>query len=242
MANRNQSVAEILKLAYEFEHSVARPGARTAEWFLDAIYHPTKLDYELLRDIKADRLDLVLVTGNPGDGKSAFLGQIPQDATTQGGRRMLVRHDATEPSHMEDRSASALRDLVDFLGPLSDDGWEPAAVRKTVFVVGINKGLLVRVFLAPGGAFGRLGRAVGSALRGSGRVEEPIRLAVVDLNLRSETGLPLEAADSIFDHVLRRLVDPGLWEQRGCEACEDRHWCPFLANVKRLRGSVARQR
>jgi hypothetical protein len=241
VANRNEAVVEILKLAYEFERSVARPG--TADWFLRAIYEPTKLDLELLPDILDDRFDLVLLTGNPGDGKSAFLNQLlNEERTTRSGRRIRVRHDATEPSDPEDRAASALADLVGFLRPLSDEGWDPAVLGSTAYVVGINKGLLVRAFLAHSSPFSRLSDSVAAALRGSGRVEEPMQLGVVDLNRRAAVTLPLESRESILDRLLERIVGPSLWEERGCADCEDAGWCPFFNNAKRLRNGLPRQR
>src|SRR5688500_18804830 len=98
MANRNKAIVEVLKLAYEFERSVARPGGRASDAFLRAIYEPTKLDDQLLPDIREDKFDLVLITGNPGDGKSAFLDPLIAGDRTTGGRPIRVRHDATEPS------------------------------------------------------------------------------------------------------------------------------------------------
>src|SRR5438128_2674166 len=76
--------------------------------------------------------------------------------------------------------------------------------------------------------FSRLSEAVASALRGSGRVEEPVRLAVVDLNRRAGVTLPIDSRDSIFDRLLERIAGPSLWEERGCAGCEDAGWCPFF--------------
>lgn len=241
MANRNPTVIEILKLSYEFERSIAGPG--TANWFVEAIYEPTKLDLELLPDIENDRFDLVLVTGNPGDGKSAFLSRlIDEPRSTLSGRQIKVKHDATEPTDPEDRTASALNDLVAFLRPLSDAGWNPAELARSCFVVGINKGLLVNAFLSQAAPFRRLSEAVKEGLRGSGPVEEPVRLAVVDLNKRAAVTLPLEMEDSLLDRILQRVLGPGLWEDQGCAECDDAEWCPFYHNAKRLREDLPKQR
>ena len=246
MANRNDAVVEILKLAYEFENSVARPDATvgpTPAWFLEALYEPTKLDTELLPEVLADRFDLVLVTGNPGDGKSAFLAKVVRAETTMSGRRILVKHDATEPADPSDRAASALADLVSFLGKISDETWSPEDARRSVFVLGINKGLLVRAFLAPRSPLSRIGISVAESLASGSPVEvEGFRLVVVDLNKRAEANLPLEGRDSLFDRILGRMVGSSLWEDRGCRGCDDAGWCPFFANARRLRNDQARER
>jgi hypothetical protein len=237
-------VVEILKLAYEFENSVSRPedpGDETAQWFAEAIYEPTLLDERLRLDIVDDTYDLVLITGNPGDGKSAFLGRLARVEQTQSGRPIRIRHDATQPRDPTDRAASALNDLADFLAPLTALGWEPNEAARSVYVVGINKGLLVRAFLGPEAPFAPLAEAVRAALE-SGRSEAPIRLALVDLNERAEATLPLESEDSLFDRILSRLVGSSLWEERGCADCEDAAWCPFFANAKGLREGAARRR
>lgn len=239
MANRNDAVIEILKLAYELEHSVSRPDA--AGWFLKTIYVPTALDERLRPDIEADQFDLVLVTGNPGDGKSAFLGHLA-NAATKSGRSVCVRHDATEPLDRDDRTASALSDLTTFLAPVSDQAWEPADRRDRVYVVGINKGLLARAFLAPDCPFSRIRPAVDTAMRDGKADVEGLRIAVIDLNKRSEVQLPLESNNSLFDRLLGKLTASALWEERGCSTCDDRGWCPFFGNVRALRRDPPRAR
>ena len=132
-------------------------------------------------------------------------------------------------------------DLVWFFEPLSDEGWADSRLDREMFVVGINKGLLARAFLAPRAPFSKLTEAV-EALATSGSVQRPVRLAVVDLNLRAEVALPLEAVDSLYDRILTRLIAPNLWEELGCSDCDDADWCPFLANVSRLRRDLPRER
>ncbi len=244
MANRNAAVVEILKLAYEFENSVARPedpGDETARWFAEATYEPSLLDERLSRDIVDDCFDLVLITGNPGDGKSAFLGRLAAVEATRSGRPIRLRHDATQPSDPTDRAASALNDLADFAAPLTSSSWNPQEAEQSVYVIGINKGLLVRAFLGPEAPFAPLADAIREGLH-AGRASTPVRLAVVDLNERAEATMPLESEDSLFDRILRRLVGSALWEEQGCADCADASWCPFFKNARALRGGTPRQR
>lgn len=228
VANRNDAVVEILKLGFEFENSVARPEDfdDPSAWFVSHIYVPSLLDEVLLEEIKSDRWDVVFITGNPGDGKSAFMGRVAALEATDGGRAIHLKHDATEPTDLSNRASVAEADLKTFLEPLSDSAKE---LSDGVFVVGINKGMLQRAILAERSGFRE--RLVPSLL-GEGR---SFRAVLVDLNERTFADVPFERNDDLFDRVLGRLVAPALWEERGCADCEDRDWCPFFANTKRFR-------
>lgn len=228
MANRNDAVIEILKLGFEFENSVARPEDRDdpSAWFVSHIYVSSLLDEVLLQEIKSDQWDVVFLTGNPGDGKSAFMGRVGDLGTTDSGREIHLKHDATEPEDLSNRASVAETDLKTFLEPLSDSSTEPP---EGVFVVGINKGMLQRAIFAKGSGFET--RLVPS-LHGD---PADFRAVLVDLNERSFADVPFERTDDLFDRVLGRIVDPVLWESRGCSDCEDNDWCPFFSNAKRLR-------
>ena len=53
--------------------------------FARITYVPTRLDTSLLPDIAALQKRLVLLTGNPGDGKTAFLEKVRDDLKSRGG-------------------------------------------------------------------------------------------------------------------------------------------------------------
>jgi hypothetical protein len=237
----NPCINEILKFSYEFELSVARP-EEPADWFTERIYVPTLLDEELLPDILSDRFELVLVTGNPGDGKSAFMRQLMPSGghSTTSGRPIHVLHDATQPRDAGDRSASALDDLITFLGPFTDAGWDPAEARSQVHVVGINKGLLVRAFASENSPFGRLRACFRDEAKGKTSDVDGLQIRVVDLNDRSEVTYGQIADESLFDRILDKLVSSENWEDQACGECRDTEWCPFLANARVLRDDPAR--
>lgn len=240
----NPNVRELLKYSYESDRSIVRP-FEVADDFAKALYVPTLLDEKLLPAIREDQFDLVLVTGNPGDGKSAFLGRLLLSGcgTTKAGRPLRVLHDATEPRDADDPSASAVRDLKEFLAPLADnslDGSRP----QVVFVVGINKGLLVRTFLSRDSGFSTLGSAVSQALNGIEPEAEVggVRVRVVDLNRRAEVTVDRSRSASLFDGILERLAAKALWEEAGCADCDSADWCPFLFNIVALREQTTASR
>lgn len=235
MANRNDAVVEILKLGFEFENSVARPDDRddTSAWFVSHIYVPSLLDEVLLEEIRTDRWDVVFLTGNPGDGKSAFMGRVADLQATDAGRPIHLKHDATEPTDLSNRAAVAETDLKIFLEPLNDSTSGPS---EAVYVVGINKGMLQRAIFAENSGFHS--RLVPS-LRGD---TTEFRAVLVDLNERSFADVPFEGTNDLFDRVLSRIVDVALWENRGCSDCEDADWCPFFNNARRARERLPGER
>jgi hypothetical protein len=236
VANRNRSVVEILKLGIEFDHAVARPGlTSSSDWFLDHIYVPSLLDKALSPAILNDEYEVVFITGNPGDGKSAFLDNLI-GGETNSGRSIMVKHDATEPADPEDRAASSSDDLIDFLDEISDSGFVPDLIGRNVLVVGINRGLLERAILSDGSPFHRY---LIPAIEGDVR---HLRAAIVDLNLRVFTPLPLEDDNDLFSSVLGRLVSSELWEDSGCNECTEKEVCPFFTNAVVLRGESERNR
>jgi hypothetical protein len=230
----NVYVTEILKYSYEFARSVVRP--EVSDSFADLVYIPTLLDTALVSDLAADEWDLVLVTGNPGDGKSAFFHSLEtlSFCETAGGRPIRLRHDATEPTDSADHAASALDDLGEFLAPVLDSARRGVRPEE-VFVLGINKGLLVRAFLAQSAPLALLGESVGSALASGYSDADGPRVRVVDLNNRAIASFGREESPSLFDKVLARLTALDIWEGGGCTDCESASWCPFLANARLAR-------
>src|SRR6266567_2686320 len=47
-------------------------------------YVPTKLDRELMEAVLSGKLRLVILTGNAGDGKTAFIQKVQEEARSRG--------------------------------------------------------------------------------------------------------------------------------------------------------------
>jgi serine/threonine protein kinase len=204
------------------------------------VYVATKLDKKLTDDILAGTYRLVIVTGNAGDGKTAFLERLAIRARRNGGiagperangadvtltNGMLLRtnHDGSQDEG--DRANDDV--LLDFFTPFAD-GHPP--VMDEVRLIAINEGRLVDFCTSHAGRFDALGRAVRSGLDG----EPPSDgIAVVNLNRRS-----VVAADglevSIFERILDTLTDDQNWAAcAGCElatSCYARHNALTLAH------------
>lgn len=235
MTYRNDNIVEILQLSYENENSTARwHGHRSGtQAFLRSIYTETLLDAALADDIEGGEFDLVVITGNPGDGKTAFLDHLANRGRTRDGRPVEILHDATQPQD-DNRAALAKDHLEYFLRDLTDEHWQPDTRR--VRVIGINEGMLARTLLDPQGPFRDKLRL---ALRRPDRFRPPPKSVLVNLNERALVHLPLGSGRSLLARLVERLTDRALWEDgsngQGCAGCPAESVCPLLANARLLR-------
>ncbi len=242
--HRNDNVLEILQFSYENDRATAKyaGAAPASDAFLEGLYVDTLLDTALANDILNDEFDLVLITGNPGDGKTAFLDRLFQKGRTTANRPIEILHDATQPSK-DDRTALAERELSYFLEDLTDERWDPKSAKRRVRVVGINEGMLARTLRNPKGKYAKHLASLlqKPPLKGTG----DFRCATVNLNDRALVHLPLGLGTSLLAKLLHRVTDPRLWEAResgqSCAACPAEATCPLLANARALRLSRPRR-
>ena len=194
----------------------------------------------------------MLITGNAGDGKTAFLQHLETRAEDRqaildpalvngrrfrlGGLTFLTNYDGSqdEGDQANDDVLSAF--FAPFGGPDSA-AWPSDEVR----LIAINEGRLVDFLSANASRFPlldqvvRTGLVTGSPLHG---------VAVVNLNLRSVVHDPLgydsdeEPGDeSIFARTLRRLTHERFWE--ACESCDLRDRCYAYHNARTFQDPVA---
>jgi len=208
--------------------------------FAELTYVPTRLDEQLIPLVLEGRYSVLLLSGNPGDGKTAWLMQLKEelrarkgtDLTTdvnngwrfkQAGHTFAANYDASESS--KDKRADDL--LNDILMPLRGDA-PPRHDLKYTALIAINDGKL-REFLLSNPDYGWLGKQVYRLL------EQPDwtvdrRVALVDLKQRSVVGGGLGDAErnDLYEQVLLRLLDDEGWSD--CEGCRARTRCPMKFN------------
>ncbi len=202
-------------------------------------YVPTKLDRELIPRVLEGRYWVVLLSGNPGDGKTAFLEQLGEALAEAGAeaipcdsqngwryrleeREFAANYDASESS----RGKRANELLDEILRPFRGD----SAPRDPAYtaLLAINDGKL-REFLLSNPNYKWLGKQVYRLLeRPDWHVDE--RVALVDLKQRAVVGGELAegAAGDLFDQVLGKLIFSDEW--RACDACRARTTCPMKFN------------
>jgi len=220
--------------------------------FARRTYVPTRLDMQLLPRILEERPAAVFLSGNPGDGKTAYLEQVRGELVRRGavslaadasgwlveldGHRFQSCYDASEAHGI----LSADEQLSQKLGALVGSSEPQAAV---TVLVAINDGRLLDFFESHRGQFGWLASQIERARRG--RPLQGRGVWLIDLKRRSFFGLSSAIGEpSVFQRVLDRLVAAEEWQL--CDGCAARPVCPIVRNAAALRsemdGSAVRER
>ncbi|MFI6500293.1 protein kinase [Nonomuraea typhae] len=204
--------------------------------FAQATYVPTLLDSKLLPDILGNGLRLVLLTGNPGDGKTSFLVKVGQalrrhdaevvNEDAAGWRMRLNGHsyvavyDASE-SHGGNSSDDLIRAALD-PGPGED------LARRTVLLA-INDGRLLKFFNEHGDLYEDEANEVHRQQAG----KPPLDAGIVLVDLKRRTLAPRLDDAGLAGRMLGLFTAEANWEV--CEGCLSRRVCPIRANADALR-------
>lgn len=200
--------------------------------FAKKTYVGTKLDTSLLPDIVSGNLDVVFLTGNPGDGKTSFLQQVEQE---------LLGRGATGESHswgwvlnLNGRQFHAIFDASESHETMSSDELVMSALSNVgdgnyTALLAVNDGRLRQFFLDNQEDFPEFADEVDLFFRGLNTSLK--RFAIVDLKMRS-----LAAGDEpqIASAILDKLTSSELWE--GCHDCSSRPQCPSFNNAQHMAG------
>ena len=157
------------------------------------LYVETALDRELTPAVLAGELRLVLITGNAGDGKTAFLQRFEAQAAQRGaqmderqangsrfaldGRGYWINYDGSQDEGSRQNDA-VLRGYFEPFGGADPSAWPDGETR----LIAINEGRLVDFLTGERTRFPLLGELVQRGLT-TGAPKHGI--AVVNLNLRS---------------------------------------------------------
>ncbi len=234
----NPYVTRLLTLYSQARRS--NSGTRGLDEIARLTYVKTKLDTKLAPAIASGNYRLVIVTGNAGDGKTAFLQQVETLFTQNGatverlasgnGSRWEfqgVRYETNYDGSQDEGDRSNDKVLARFLAPFEgaslagEDGNEAR-------LIAINEGRLLD-FLSHGGnddRFAGLRHYVLTALGGS---DGHPRVLLVNLNLRAVTA---GGADSLVERQLVAMLKPEMWA--ACEECKSKAKCPIKYNVDTL--------
>jgi serine/threonine protein kinase len=206
--------------------------------FAAETYVETRLDRELLPQILIGAYRLVVLSGNPGDGKTAFLQRLRRALETQGagclsedatgwvfghdGRRYAALYDASESDG--DRTADDLLRLV--LQPL--EGEAPSEDRYTALVA-VNDGRLLGFFESQSRWYPWVWEQVRAQIYD--RADYDPRVIVLDLKSRSLVQHD-PTAPSLFAGISEELLKDDRWAV--CAGCRARTTCPVLFNARSL--------
>ena len=221
-------------------------GTRGIDKLGGKLYVETALDVHLAPAILDAQFRLVVISGNAGDGKTAFLQKLEKEARKRGeevvpapggngaifkhrGRRFLSNYDGSQDEGDKVNDAVLLEFLGSFQGP-KDVAWPDNETR----IIAINEGRLVDFLETHSGKFPLLKEIVSRGLR-SCKAEHGVIL--VNLNLRSIVACKQGTLESIFDSLLKRFTDTRFWD--ACANCDLRDRCYVLHNVRTFQDTVA---
>jgi len=193
------------------------------------------------------RPKVVFLSGNPGDGKTAFLEQVRLKLRADGAIKIgdnpsgweyvLNNHtyrscyDASE-SHEE---FSADQQLSARLAGL--DGKQLPTIALTVLVA-INDGRLADFLDRHADTFGAIKQHVAKVRAQGTNVDQPIWL--IDLKQRAFISLTPKDTPTLASQVLNMLVAPERWSI--CGECSAQATCPITANAAAMRQKLVAER
>jgi|GEM_PF-257500 len=217
-------------------------------------YVRTTLDDTVLRLVQANEVSLVLLFGNAGDGKTAFLQQLAvglgadrpppaSDRVWQGlatsGVPVLINFDGS--AALGDHSADDMLDEI--FAPFHEEGYS----HERIHLVAVNSGKLLEwVERVEDSDLGetwltrQLRQAMGSwAVNDEDRTEPDPRIRLIDLNTRSLVGginaYTGETSMAFLDDLIDRFAgvgDPDAWNV--CRTCSAQDRCTARISAHEL--------
>lgn len=222
-------------------NSGTRAGSRQ-NTYDDLTYSETKLDKELIADIKALKYRLIIITGNAGDGKTAFIHRIEDIGvnkeaigTNNGstfeidGLKFTSNYDGSQD---EEEKANDMV-LSDFFRPFNDKvDFRDVPVGR---VIAINEGRLVD-FLSTHEKLRALQDNIEDYFYKEGHTDLIPGLMVINLNLRSVTARDdVNKTPSLLAQQVKKLTRPDLWTK--CAGCPVADRCYIKFNVDTFQDS-----
>lgn len=205
-------------------------------------YVDTKLDKHLLPAILDGTFKLVIITGNAGDGKTAFIRKIEQKAKEvkhfdhQNGASFKINGTAYLSNYDGSQDeVNKLNNTVlnDFFNPF--EGLSNFNLANEGRIIAVNEGRLVE-FLQTTEKHRYLKDTIEKYFYTEGHSPLPDGLAVINLNLRSVVASS-NGDESIFKQQIKLLTRKQYWQK--CESCEHSSFCFIRQNVQSLSDSSA---
>jgi serine/threonine protein kinase len=241
--NTNAFVSYLLTLFSQSQRSNA--GTRGLDKSAEQIYVDTALDRELAPAVLQGKFRLAIISGNAGDGKTAFLQTIENNARRRGeivtplpsgngstfkheGRRFISNYDGSQDEGEKINEAVLLEFFGAFEGN-SSAAWPDNETR----LVAINEGRLIDFLETNSRRFPHLRSIVRNGLKTSGTEDGVV---VINLNLRSVVAKTSEAGDSILSRLVRKLADAKFWTP--CHSCDLRKKCYIYHNARTFQDPI----
>ena len=240
--NTNPFVTHLLTLYSQSQ--VSNAGTRGLDEVGKATYVPTYLDEKLRPALLKGEFRLVIISGNAGDGKTAFIQQFEAFAESKGaqmqrgvngavfqlsGHPYQSNYDGSQDEGDERNDAVLQKFFAPFPGK-DTSGWPENQTR----LIAINEGRLVDFFLEHEDEFPLLAKQIQQGLAGTAPESG---IAVINLNLRSVVAKPKEDQPSILERLIARMSQQEYWQ--ACELCDLKGKCYAHHNARTFQDPVA---
>jgi len=240
--NSNPFVTHLLTLYSQSQLSNA--GTRGLDAIGKATYVATYLDERLKPALLKGEFRLVIISGNAGDGKTAFIQQFETFAESKGammqrgvngavfqlkGHTYQSNYDGSQDEGNERNDAVLQKFFAPFAGK---DGatWPQNQTR----LIAINEGRLVDFFMEHEAEFPLLAEHIQKGLAGA---PPEGGVAVINPNLRSVVAEPDGPQTSILERLITRMTQKEYWEP--CETCDLKGKCYAYHNARTFQDPVA---
>ncbi|MBN8685226.1 MAG: protein kinase [Chitinophagales bacterium] len=210
--------------------------------FDEYTYTETFLDKKLIPAVMDGSFRLVIITGNAGDGKTAFIHKVEKQAQgykpfshNNGGAFFIngVRYESNYDGSQDQDKLANNAVLTHFFQPFEElHDYSKAPEGR---IIAINEGRLVE-FLSTSAKHRQLSDIISDYFKFQGEKPLPKGLMVINLNLRSVTASS-ETEPSILRQQLKRLTEKNLWEK--CAGCSQQNHCFIRYNVSTFNDSAA---
>ena len=230
----NPNVGEIRKLFVRSKDGAANALGLASE-FSTKTYSPSLLDRELLPAIVAGEKNLVILTGNPGDGKTSFLQAVFNHLVSAGanvqsndsygwevayqGRLFNAVFDASEAT--DEKTSNEI--VNSSLSRISGGSYTS--------LIAVNDGRLRQFFDDFEDEYPEFAKQVDLFFEGSPSSNPAI--AVIDLKTRA---LVETEGQGLASDIIDQLVADELWEP--CLDCVSKLGCPIFGNRELLSGEA----
>jgi serine/threonine protein kinase len=215
--------------------------------FVRQTYIPTALDKNLLPALFERLPRVVFLSGNPGDGKTAFLEQVQQELEKRGATRRFRNYSGWEWEYQGHLFRSCYDASESHAGLTADEqltqklqGLEGTTTPecKLTVLVAINDGRLIDYFARNQALFPWIAQQIEQA-RQADEMEQ-LAVWVIDLKRRAFVNMPDAHELSIFRHVLNSLIAEKHWT--ACQNCAAQTICPIRRNAITLQDKRIQKR
>ncbi len=198
-------------------------------------YTKTKLDTELLPDIQQGKYRLIIITGNAGDGKTAFIKQVEtiginkkENSNHNGASFRLgnIPFQSNYDGSQDEEGMTNANVLSKFFMPFYDK--QDYSQVPEGRIIAINEGRLVD-FLHAQSQLKALSDNIEEYFYQEGHSELLPGLMVINLNLRSVTARN-EGKGSLLSQQIKQLTSPDIWTK--CQGCPIADRCFINYNVQ----------